>query len=37
MGQKESVDGTIIVRELSTRSQETVPLSRLTEHLKKLV
>ncbi len=36
MGQKESVDGTAVVREMLTRSQETVPLVRLAEYLKHL-
>ncbi len=37
MGQKESVDGTILIRHMRTRSQETVPLNRLAEYLKNLI
>jgi histidyl-tRNA synthetase len=35
MGQKESMEDTIVVREMTTRSQETVHLSLVSEYLKK--
>lgn len=35
-GQKEAVEGTVIVRDMSNRSQETVPLKKLLEYLKSL-
>lgn len=37
MGKKEAMDKTIMVRNTSTRSQETVPISDLANYLKKLV
>jgi histidyl-tRNA synthetase len=36
-GQKESLEKTIIIRDMKTASQETIPLSRLIECLKKKV
>ncbi|HEY4477890.1 MAG TPA: His/Gly/Thr/Pro-type tRNA ligase C-terminal domain-containing protein, partial [Candidatus Paceibacterota bacterium] len=35
-GTKEAIDGTVIVRNMSNRSQETVKLSKLLEYLKEL-
>ncbi|MBI4120821.1 MAG: histidine--tRNA ligase [Parcubacteria group bacterium] len=35
IGQKESVDGTVIVRDMGSRSQETVPTSKFADYLKK--
>jgi len=35
-GQKEALDNTVIVRDMSNRSQETVKLSKLLEYLKEL-
>lgn len=35
LGQKEAIDNTVIVRNLESRSQETVPISQLAEYLKK--
>lgn len=35
-GQKEALEGTVIVRNMQTRSQETVDINKLTEHLKKI-
>ncbi len=35
-GVKEAIDGTVIVRDMSTRSQETVKLSKLLEYLKEM-
>ncbi|MFA6524164.1 MAG: histidine--tRNA ligase [Candidatus Paceibacterota bacterium] len=35
-GQKEALDGTVIVRNMSNRSQETVKLSKLLEYLKEI-
>ena len=37
IGQKEFVDGSVILRNLTARSQEHVPMSGLTGHLKRLV
>ena len=37
MGQKESVEETILVRKMSTRSQETVPLTHLAQYLKNIL
>ena len=34
LGQKEVIDGTVIVRDMNTRSQNTVKLKDLAEHLK---
>lgn len=34
-GQKEAIDGTVIVRDMKTRKQDTVKISDLAEHLKK--
>lgn len=36
LGQKEAVEGTVIVRNMGTRSQETVPRDRLTEYIKNI-
>ncbi|MFZ2072263.1 MAG: histidine--tRNA ligase [Minisyncoccia bacterium] len=35
-GQKEAIDGTVIVRNMSNRSQDTVKLSKLLEYLKEM-
>ncbi|MBI4118288.1 MAG: histidine--tRNA ligase [Parcubacteria group bacterium] len=35
IGQKESVDGTVIVRDMGSRSQETVPIEKFADYLKK--
>lgn len=35
-GQKEAIDETVIVRDMSNRSQDTVPLKELPDYLKKL-
>ncbi len=37
MGKKEAMDNTIMIRDASTRAQETINISDLAEHLKKLV
>jgi len=37
MGTKEAMDNTIMIRDVATRSQETIKVSELTAHLKKLV
>jgi len=37
MGKKEAMDNTIMIRDVSTRAQETILISELTLHLKKLV
>ncbi len=36
LGQKEALENSVIVRDMSTRSQETVLISKLSEYLKKL-
>ena len=36
MGQKEALEGSVIVRVMKTRMQETVPLTELAGYLKKL-
>lgn len=36
LGQKEYLEGNVILRDLVARSQEVIPLSRLTAHLKKV-
>lgn len=36
MGQKEALDNTVVVRHMSTRAQEIVPMERLVEYLSKL-
>lgn len=36
MGQKEALEGSVIVRNMKTRSQETVPVDTLPEYLKKV-
>jgi histidyl-tRNA synthetase len=36
IGKKEAMEQSAIVRDMSTRSQETVPLSKLAQHVKKL-
>lgn len=35
-GQKEAIDGTVIVRDMKTRKQDTVNITELADHLKKL-
>ncbi|MEN9338610.1 MAG: hypothetical protein RI945_335 [Candidatus Parcubacteria bacterium] len=35
-GQKEAMDGTVIVRDMKTHSQDTVKIEKLSEYLKKL-
>ena len=35
-GQKEALEGSVIVRDMNTRSQETVKLDKLSEYLKNL-
>lgn len=37
MGKKEAMEDTIMIRDVATRAQETVKVSDLTEHLKKLL
>ena len=36
MGQKEAVEGTVIIRDMNNRSQETIPVAGLLSYLKKL-
>jgi len=36
LGQKEAMDNTVIVRQMDTRSQDTVKIDKLTEYLKKI-
>ena len=36
MGKKESMENTVMVRDMNTRSQETVPIGNLSTYLKKL-
>ncbi len=36
MGQKEALENTVVVRHMSTRAQETVPVQKLTAYLAKL-
>lgn len=36
IGQKEAIENTVVVRDCATREQETVPVDKLTEFLKKL-
>ncbi len=36
IGQKEAAEGTVIVRSIENRSQETIPLTKLYDHLRKL-
>ena len=33
-GQKEAIEGTVIVRDMSNHSQDTMPLTKLAEYLK---
>ncbi len=35
-GQKEAIENSVIVRDMSTRSQETVPINKLLEYIKEL-
>jgi len=35
MGKKESMDGTVIVRDAATRSQESIPVNDVAAKLKK--
>jgi histidyl-tRNA synthetase len=37
MGKKEAMENTIMIRDVATRSQETIRISDLSDHLKKLV
>jgi len=37
MGKKEAMDGTIMIRDVATRAQETIAIINLSAHLKKLV
>lgn len=37
MGKKEAIDGTIMVRDTATRSQETIKLAELTDYIKSLI
>jgi len=37
LGQKEVLDGTIIIRDMNSSSQETVPLNKVVEKLKKKI
>jgi histidyl-tRNA synthetase len=37
MGKKEAMDGTIMIRDVSTRAQETIKISDLANHIKGLV
>ena len=37
MGKKEAMENTIMIREVTTRAQETIKISELSAHLKKLV
>ncbi len=37
MGQKEAMENSVIVREMRTRSQESVPFSQLADYVKKLM
>ncbi len=36
LGQKEALENTVIVRNMDTRSQDTVPVAKLAEYLKKI-
>lgn len=36
LGQKEALDGTVIVRNMDNRSQDTIKMAKLTEYLKKM-
>ena len=36
MGKKEFLEDSVMVRENATRTQETVPISKLAEHIKKV-
>jgi histidyl-tRNA synthetase len=36
MGQKEAMEGSVIVRDLRTRAQETIPLDLLVSYIKTL-
>lgn len=36
LGQKEAIDGTVIVRNMDTRSQDTIKVGKLAEYLKKI-
>ena len=36
LGQKEAIDGTVIVRNMDTRSQDTIKIAKLAEYLKKI-
>ncbi len=36
MGKKEAVDGTVIVRDMETRSQEIIPVEQLVDYMRKI-
>ena len=36
IGQKEALDGTATIRNMSTRAQDTIPLAQLPDYLKKI-
>lgn len=36
LGQKEAFDGTVIVRNMDDRSQDTIKIEKLAEYLKKI-
>ncbi len=36
LGQKEALEDAVIVRDMTTRSQETIKIAKLAEYLKKL-
>jgi histidyl-tRNA synthetase len=37
MGKMEAMNGTVMIRDVSTRAQETIKISDLAGHIKKLV
>ncbi|MDQ3076656.1 MAG: His/Gly/Thr/Pro-type tRNA ligase C-terminal domain-containing protein [bacterium] len=37
MGQKESIENTVLIREMSNRSQETIKITQVCEYIKKLI
>lgn len=36
LGQKEAMDNTVIIRNMDTRSQDTIPINKLPEYIKKM-
>jgi len=36
LGQKEAIDGTVIIRNMDTRSQDTIKIDKLAEYIKKI-